>query len=409
MILRPSTGLFNLEALINDGLVSEELGSDEKARVIYLAHHEGLGGARGFLRGTGSYTFSNLACQVGRTEAQACVDAADGDTTKAYRNWLNGYMDRHIQPSKFRKAGIGTLGGVAAGKLSQFDGPPVHIDQIGDKPELVKAIQWRLTELGYLDPPADGVFGPVSQWALSEFADQNGISLTNGFSKATAQQLLSPTHHLPEIVGTGTWIDKIISYMKNRHYFICRHPDCKNIIYIEGVNVDGTLNDDAPNAFNALRMVFSIDANGAPRFKLWDATTRPGAYWTAHPMRPGGAAIIAFDQYKAWGVGTHHPASPQAHEALVQTAPVKIYRDLKKDYKREGQPETGIFGINQHWGYDLPKGDLGRSSAGCLVGRTREGHRQFMALVKDDPRYKVSQHYKFVTAIVPGDKALSER
>ena len=68
--------------------------------------------------------------------------------------------------------------------------------------------------------------------------------------------------------------------------------------------------------------------------------------------------------------------------------------------------DTGLFGINQHWGYDAPMGDLGTTSAGCLVGRTKNGHRQFMALVKQDPRYKVSTGYRFVTAIMPGDKVL---
>ena len=100
-------------------------------------------------------------------------------------------------------------------------------------------------------------------------------------------------------------------------------------------------------------------------------------------MNPKGAARIAFNQYKAWSVGTHRASSPQGHEALVQTAPVAVYRDLNKDFKRPGdRVDTGLFGINQHWGYDAPMGDLGTTSAGCLVGRTKNGHRQFMALVK---------------------------
>jgi hypothetical protein len=81
---------------------------------------------------------------------------------------------------------------------------------------------------------------------------------------------------------------------------------------------------------------------------------------------------------------------------------VTVCRDLNKDFKREGDGrDTGLFGINQHWGYDLPANDLGRSSAGCLVGRTREGHRAFMRLIKTDPRYQSDPAFRFSTTILP--------
>ncbi len=402
-------GLSNLTGLIEAGLVDEDIGDDEKAQFIYIAHHEGLDGAKGFLSGTKSYSFANLVTQVGNPSAQAYVNAADGDTTKAYHNWLTGYVARHIQPSKFRASGSEGSTGAHPTVLAQFAGPPVLIADLSSKKELAKAIQWRLSELGYLDPPADGKFGPVSTWALSEFCDLNGINLETSFTKEIARRLLSPTTHLPSIAQTGTWFDKVLNYMNSQKYFICRHPDCRNIIYLEGVNPDGTLNDDVHNVFNDLRLVFSIDRNGRPNFEdwVWDGTTEPGDFWTIHPMNPKGAARIMFNQYKSWAVGQHHPGTAQAHEALVQVEPVSVYRDLNKDFKRPGDVlDTGLFAINQHWGYDAPKGDLGRTSAGCLVGRTKAGHRLFMSVIKDDPRYKVNRSYKFVTAVMPGDKVL---
>lgn len=79
----------------------------------------------------------------------------------------------------------------------------------------------------------------------------------------------------------------------------------------------------------------------------------------------------------------HHAGKPQAHKALVQAEPLSVYRDLNKDFKRPGDLlDTGLFAINQHWGYDAPRGDLGRTGAGCLVGRSKNGHRQFMTLIK---------------------------
>ena len=109
-----------------------------------------------------------------------------------------------------------------------------------------------------------------------------------------------------------------------------------------------------------------------------------------------------------WVVGTHKLGTPQAHEALTQVEPVSVYRDLNMDFKRLGDElNTGLFGINQHWGYDAPLGDLGTTGAGCLVGRTKNGHRKFMELIKDDPRYNVNNSYRFVPAVMPGDEILA--
>ncbi|HEY9853320.1 MAG TPA: hypothetical protein V6D28_27860 [Leptolyngbyaceae cyanobacterium] len=124
-------------------------------------------------------------------------------------------------------------------------------------------------------------------------------------------------------------------------------------------------------------------------------------------MNPKGAARIAFGQYESWQVGTHGNSEP--HEALVQVAPVAVYRDKNKDMLRTGDDlEWGLFGINQHWGYDQPPGDIGLASAGCCVGRLRQGHRNFMQLIKTDVRYDPAlpqnKRHIFSTIIIPGDQ-----
>ena len=95
------------------------------------------------------------------------------------------------------------------------------------------------------------------------------------------------------------------------------------------------------------------------------------------------------------------------HEALVQTGgEVTVCRDLNKDGQRTGDKrQTGEFGINQHWGYDLP--EVEKASAGCLVGQSKDGHRQFMALVKSDPRYQANRKYVFATAVLPESEVLT--
>jgi hypothetical protein len=185
--------------------------------------------------------------------------------------------------------------------------------------------------------------------------------------------------------------------MRAHGFYSARLPGELSIVYLEGADRNGRPNADTPNMFNDRRLVLAIEDRRPTILGNWEATTEPGRYYTMHPMNPGGAARIAFGQYKAWSVGRHR----NDHEALVQVKAVKIYRDLNKDFEREGDLlHEGVFGINQHWGYDLPVNDLGRSSAGCLVGRTRSGHRQFMSLLKSDPRYAESNGYRFLTTII---------
>jgi peptidoglycan hydrolase-like protein with peptidoglycan-binding domain len=403
-------GLANLALLQKDQLVRDDAGDDERAWFMYLAHHEGPAGAEQFLRKQGAVPFDKFVAQVGQDRAIELVSAAHGDVTLAYRNWLTSYIDQKIQPSRFRLARApatmtAAAGARALGQLSADAAVPLSV--LGGRLDLVLEIQQRLSDLGYLDPPADGRMGPTSDWALAEFCKLNRLSLGGGFTREIAQALLKPTALLPEIRPGDNWIDRALSFIRRQNWFVCRHPECKNIIYLEGANPDGSLNDNAPNVFNAIRVVFSIGANGAPVVHDWEGTTEPGTFWTFHPMNPLGAARIAFGQYKSWTVGVHHVGKRGAHEALIQVAPIDVYRDLNKDFKREGRVYTGIFGVNQHWGYDAPKNNLGNTSAGCLVGRTKAGHREFMALIKSDPRFAANHSYKFMTAVMAGSDALA--
>ena len=191
---------------------------------------------------------------------------------------------------------------------------------------------------------------------------------------------------------------KVVRAFERKNYVLDRGPGFINIFYIEGMDEDGMLNDNRPNVFNDLRGVLRFEGN-KPVIRLWEATTEPGQKYVLHPINPDGAARIEFGQYQAWNVGMHR----DDHEALIQTGgPVTVTRDKNKDNKRDGDLRTtGYYGINQHWGYNLPHDDIGGASAGCLVGRLKEGHIEFMSIVKSDPRYKQDHEYKFYTAIFP--------
>jgi hypothetical protein len=280
----------------------------------------------------------------------------------------------------------------------------VPLPGIGADKTLATEIQERLAVAGLLDPPADGAFGPVSQWALGQFLKKIGTPAKTTVDGDVAEALLDrDVSQLFPVQTPDTLAGRVVQALQKNGHWLSHHPDCVNVVYVEGLDSDGTANDDAPNIFNDLRLVLRVNRAGNPEIvESWESTTEPGKHFTINKEDPRGAARIAFGQYKAWSVGTHKLGKPSAHEALVQTAPIRIFRDLNEDFERTGdQMFEGIFGINQHWGFDLPKSDIGTASAGCLVGRTKTGHRAFMALCKDDPRFAANNSYRFMTAVMP--------
>ncbi|MBE9228741.1 peptidoglycan-binding protein [Phormidium sp. LEGE 05292] len=276
---------------------------------------------------------------------------------------------------------------------------------INEDQELAKQIQTRLIDLGILEGSADGSFGPISILALKKFQQLTKTNEPDYIGSVTARHLIQvKPEYLPQpVLKLGNDLaSRIVKYMLAKQYKLFTDSQYYNIVYVEGINPNGTLNNDNPNYFNDIRSVITFE-NGVPKLAgIWEATTEPGAKYTYRPMNPNGVARIHFGQYKAWSVGMHGTSNP--HEALVQVAPVTVYRDLNKDFIRIGDRiETGLFGINQHWGYDFPKNDIVGASAGCLVGRSTKGHREFMALVKRDQRFLTTKQYVFISTIIPGD------
>jgi len=292
-----------------------------------------------------------------------------------------------------------TLKDVAAG------GTAVPLALIGADRALTLDVQERLGALGLLDPPADGAFGPVSLWALGQFLRKAGTPGKPALDAEAARTLLAADADALFPVRTpDSLAGRIARAVRAGGHWLCRHPDAVNIVYVEGMDPDGAPNTDAPNVFNDLRLALRVNRAGTPEIvEAWEATSEPGRHYTLiERLDPRGAARIAFGQYKAWSVGTHMAGRPSAHEALVQTAPIRVHRDLNADFERAGDEVfEGLFGVNQHWGFDQARSDVGRASAGCLVGRTKAGHRAFMALCKADPRYVASNGYRFVTTVLP--------
>ena len=281
----------------------------------------------------------------------------------------------------------------------------IAISAIGGQRPLAVEVQERLIAAGLIEPPSDGDFGPVSQWALDEFLRTISSPGNGQLDAALARALLDPSaSKLYPIKPTNTLAGRIVQAILKKNWWITRHPDCINIVYVEGLNADGRPNDDAPNIFNDLRVVLRINSSGEPEIAgSWEGTTGPGYYYVkVKKLDPRGAARIALGQFKSWSVGMHPRGNPAiAHEALVQVKELTVYRDLNEDFRRDDDAQfTGLFGINQHAGYNRPVDDIGNASAGCLVGRTKSGHQAFMAQVKKDPRFVANRGFRFMTTVI---------
>jgi hypothetical protein len=192
--------------------------------------------------------------------------------------------------------------------------------------------------------------------------------------------------------------------MMDRNFVIASGEQENNIVYLEGVNLDGTLNDDTPDKWNDVSTVIRFRNNKPYLAFKATCTTEPGAHYTYNPMNPKGAFRIAFGQHlAAWADGYH---GYDDQPALVQVGMIKGHRDLNKDFSRAGD-KTDIgddFCVNQHGPYS--SGNVGRSSAGCLVRESLDEHYRFMHLMTDgedgDPRYHKSHAYRWDTTVLDG-------
>jgi len=186
---------------------------------------------------------------------------------------------------------------------------------------------------------------------------------------------------------------------------LCPIGGAVNIVYIEGIDPDGTPNADEPNKWNDLRLLLTYENEAWKIVHSAVATTEPGDYYTKNPTNKKGCARIAFGYHPpAWEHGFHKGVQP----ALVQVGQVKIHRDLNRDGLRNRTEEAFMsppVGINHHTTNKQFKGELvGKHSAGCLVGKDYFGHISFLEILKRDVRIVAGRPYLYDSWVLPGDK-----
>lgn len=208
----------------------------------------------------------------------------------------------------------------------------------------------------------------------------------------------------------GTILAKrLLRYMRAKGYEIFTRPGELNIVYVEGMNPEGTQNVDAMDVWNDLRCVVDF-VDDEPRLLIAHvATTEPGraATFSTVAKSRGGVARIAFGQYAAWRMAFHNVRkNGKNHPALVQVMPLPVHRDKNRDMKRTGDNiHIGYFGINQHStrpGYI--SGNVGTWSEGCLVGMLWDRHLEFIRLCRTDPRFVADPDFIFTSSVLPGNE-----
>ena len=120
--------------------------------------------------------------------------------------------------------------------------------------------------------------------------------------------------------------------------------------------------------------------NSSTKF-IFQITTDPGIKSLKAPMNAKGTAILVPGQYR----GSHKLGLHQGkYEALVQCAPVKVYRDANRDDILDVDKrtiDTGMFGINIHKA-GLASTIVDGWSAGCQVLAKNDEYEIFMDLCR---------------------------
>jgi len=135
---------------------------------------------------------------------------------------------------------------------------------------------------------------------------------------------------------------------------------------------------DKPNEFDDMLGIVHDD------MVTWHTgTTNPGVHWLLNFMNPRGTAVLAEGQHlNSWVIGKHKGQ----YKALVQYAPLPVYRDGNKNDKSEqvGKPIYGQYGINIHRANpNAISKIIDKWSAGCQVRNNPKEHDEFMNLCKN--------------------------
>lgn len=140
-----------------------------------------------------------------------------------------------------------------------------------------------------------------------------------------------------------------------------------------------------PNSFTDTLICRWFESKDREVTKSWCITTTPGVPWLLNPMQRKGAAILVSGQYtEAYALGRY-----KGKDALLQVAPVKVYRDRNRNSTIDLDPDTieeGLFGIHIHRAGIFSK-LVGTWSAGCQVFEKEADFEDFIEICRTSLKY----------------------
>ena len=171
--------------------------------------------------------------------------------------------------------------------------------------------------------------------------------------------------------------DSLVKRMEEAGYVIFRECRGKapNLNLVVSRAIPGS-----PNAFDDQLFCIWWDEHEQIHALHWMVTADPGFYYLYAPMRRDGTAVLCHPQQIRAGftLGKHKGA----YDCLVQTRPLKVWRDANKDgiVDYGGKEYIDSQGIQIHKAGEMST-QVGKWSAGCVVFAREADFEEFMALV----------------------------
>lgn len=269
---------------------------------------------------------------------------------------------------------------------------PVTVTAINNRYH-VMLIQEQLNNVLNLDLAVDGIPGEKTRraWAAFKKANyQEFLDLVGAGSLSLLDRGVVVQQKKSQAATLSSFAERIVAVCEKRNYSLDRTGGL-NIIGIEGVNLDGTINNDTPDQWNDLMLLLKF-IGGSPVI-VWQgqSTTEPGRYYTDRPLNPNGAARLDTGYHKAlWSRGLH-----KGYSAMVQTGVARLVRDGNRNHRRDDKITAESWkGVNWHSAYGhYSGGTIGRWSAGCCVSIPVDKFNKAMDLIDQSGK---TRDYDFI-------------
>jgi hypothetical protein len=236
-------------------------------------------------------------------------------------------------------------------------------------PESTAAMRWaemRLAQFGFLDPSqVNGIWGDSTTKAFELCLQAYGLKFSGKFDSNAVFALVKGEKRFqnkPER-APGTILSIQLEAIKEVASKQGKWERNKlNIVGLRGF-VDGK--GAVPNTPDIYNDVIAVVHEAHGILRHWRASCDPGRYYTQiAPLNARGAAHLAKGKW-LYKLGRHGQSQ---YPALVQAAPVKVFRTFGPNPTAQDFSESGFFGINIHAG--TYSESVYNASAGCQVIRS---------------------------------------